>query len=59
MPIVRRCSHPECLTLTMGELCAEHEPAKRPAAVRRNLDAAAAAALEALRETPATGPSSP
>ena len=25
MPVVRTCSVPDCSTLTMGELCLEHE----------------------------------
>ena len=26
VPIVHACSHPDCSTLTMGEVCLEHEP---------------------------------
>ena len=32
MPLVRVCAYPGCQTLTMGVLCAEHEPAQLGAA---------------------------
>jgi hypothetical protein len=27
VPIVHRCAHPDCSTLTMGEFCIDHETA--------------------------------
>lgn len=33
MPIVHPCAHPGCETLTMGELCLEHEGVDPPEAV--------------------------
>jgi hypothetical protein len=34
MPIVNPCSHPGCSTLSIGELCVEHEPAPAVALLR-------------------------
>ncbi len=51
MPIVRSCSYPGCSTLTMGEVCLEHElePLVEPP---RSLEDA----LEAVRSRGPFGP---
>ena len=39
MPVVQTCSYPDCSTLTMGELCLEHEPVVNgPDAVEPDLE---------------------
>jgi hypothetical protein len=37
MPIVHECMHPGCRTLTMGELCLEHERRRGPQRSRPRL----------------------
>jgi hypothetical protein len=47
MPLVHKCTHPECEILTMGDLCISHEPvapSRRPARSRSVRSAATAVA---------------
>ncbi len=48
MAIVRPCSHPGCRTLTMGDLCIEHESSSGLTRVLENRYEALEAEIEAL-----------
>ena len=58
VPIVHPCTHPDCETLTMGDLCVEHESNGQLDAILRNLDGALEAAIEALQTAPTAQTSS-
>jgi hypothetical protein len=50
MPIIQQCTAPDCLILTMGDLCLEHEHADRAPRLGSRLSGAAIIDREAPGE---------